>query len=638
MNEDKPAAPRRRFPLRLALLLLLGVLLAWRFWPRPLAPPAPSWPSALDVLEPARLTDTSWPRDGRPAAAVGVLELDRDADGRLEVSIAEGIILIKDARGQKVVRIDAFAPPKQADRIVSWGPKGPIVFDPSRWNARDDHTLHAAALSPKADRLVVLGRTQHTPAQMPLVIGDASWSCQWAQVWRWEGSTLTPLEVQQLKGQDANAAAFSPDGKLLVTASEDHTDVWEVGDEALRHLRKLSGESKQLLFAPDSRTLAVINPGSVDIYDFGPLLPWVSGWTRWRLFYVALGLLAAVAVCVLVSRPGKTDSSPPPTCWECGGVMIDPQTEVIIAYLPPRLDAGEARGEHKVIETAQSAAKVARAQRRLSIALRAAFLGVGACVAWWVWRPGLDGLVLNIGLGFGAALVVLLLLARAHRRSPEAAAQYSSRLANRIRVATICGVLVCLGLWAWKFWWPSPSLLTPSGSDLASADIRSACFSGDSSELAAVRSNGRLSLFQVTSGKETHGWRMPAGVQRPEYAADGRHLLAVAADKAYVLRLKPFDDTAYILSICEKVLGQDPKSNEALLARGHVHLHKGELDRAIEDFTQVIAQDEKNAAAYHGRGLARTDRGDYVGARDDFAAALRHDPKLADAASRRLPP
>jgi hypothetical protein len=366
-----------------------------------------------------------------------------------------------------------------------------------------------------------------------------------------------------------------------------------------------------------------------------------------------------VAVFVLVSRLGKTDSSAPPTyqeCggviidpqtqdrWEirdyrgeCGGVIIDPQTQVIITYLPSRLDPGEARGERRVVETAQSP-KVGPARCWLAIAAKTAFLGVGACVAWWVWRPGLDGLVLNIGLGFGAALVVLLLLAWAHRRSPEAAAQYGSRLANRILVATICGVLVCLGLWAWNFWWPSPSLLTPSGSDLAYANIRSACFSANGSELAAVRSNGRLSLFQVTTGKETQGWRMPAGVLRPEYAADGRHLLAVAADKAYVLRLKPFDDTAYILSICEKVLGQDPKSNEALLARGHVHLHKGELDRAIEDFTQVIDRDEKNASAYHGRGLARTDKGDYAGARADFAAALRHDPKLADAASRRLPP
>jgi hypothetical protein len=573
--------------LRVVGLVLLGALLAWRFWPRPApveAPPAPGLPSPLDVLDAAGLADTSWPRDARPAEAVGVLKLNRDADGHLEASIAEGVVFIKDAGGKEVFKIDTFAPRKQEGGV------GGIIRDPQTGQlipinlpsvalfdiARDDHKLFAAALSPKADRLVVLGHTQHTPGKMSRAIeSDASWSCQWAQVWRWEGNKLTPLEAQQLEVQGANAA-FSPDGKLLVITGHDRMDVYEVGDKALRHLRKLSGTSKQLLFAPDSRTLAVINAGSVRVYVLGPVLPGGIGWPRWLLLSVALGLLAAVAVCVVVCRPRE----------------------------------------------------ITRVQRRLSIALWVVFLGIGACVAWWAWRPVPAGLALNIGLGFGAALAVLLLLAWGLRRLTRARLPYGNEAAGPGYVVAILGAVVCLGLWGWGFWWPSPSLLTPPGSDLASAGIRSVCFAANGHELAAMRSDGRLSLFDVSSGKETHGWPMPAGVLRPEYAADGRHLLAVAADKAYVLRLKPFDDTDYVLSCCENVLAQTPKSSEALLARGHVHLHKGELDRAIEDFTQVIDQDEKNAAAYQGRGLARTDKGDYAGARDDFAAALRLDPKL----------
>jgi hypothetical protein len=511
------------------------------------------------------------------------------------VSIAGGVVFIKDARGKEVVRIDAFAPlgparPEgggviQDERGVVIGFK-PLVFANFEGWPRDSHKVFGAALSPKADRLVVLGHTRHRAGPMSRLSGhDEDWSSAWAQVWRWEGNTLTPLEWQPLEGQGARAAAFSPDGKLLALDNGDRVEVWEVGGKGLRQLGKLSGNSKQLLFAPESRALAVINPGAVGVYDLGPLLPGGTGWARWRLFCVALGLGAAAAVLFLLPAPTEG----------------------------------------------------ARVRRQLRLATRVAFLGAGACVAWWAWRPVPAGAPLTVGLGFGAALAIGFLLSWVHRHWPENAGKRDSA-EGYLFLVTVLGALVCLGLWIWQFWWPSPSLLTPSGSDLASADLRSACFSDDGRELAAVRFNGRLSLFDVATGKETQGWPMPAGLLRPEYAADGRHLLALADDKAYVLRLKPFDDTVYVLSVCEKVLAQDPKSTEALLARGHVHLHRGELDSAIADFTQVIARDEKNAAAYHGRGLARTDRGDYAGARADFAAALRHDPKLAGPVSRRPPP
>src|SRR5262249_13967136 len=181
------------------------------------------------------------------------------------------------------------------------------MFDnPMFGNPRTGHRLLGAALSPKADRLVGLGYTTHIAGPMSRMSGhDADWSGQWAQVWRWEGKTLTPLEVQPLEGLDARAAAFSPDGKLLATGSDDRMDVWEVGDKGLKRLGGISGKSEQLLFAPNGRSLAVINIGSVGVYDLGPLLPGCSGWTRWRLFCVFLGLLAAATVSVLVSRPSE---------------------------------------------------------------------------------------------------------------------------------------------------------------------------------------------------------------------------------------------------------------------------------------------------------------------------------------------
>jgi hypothetical protein len=584
VRPDRDAGPRRRLRRWACALLLLAGLLAWRFWPRTApeaAPPAPGWPSPLDVLDPARLTDADWPRADRAAEAVGVLPLDRDADGRLDVSITrESVVLINNARGQEVVRIDAYAPPRRGGGGVIIDPRtGQIIgIDPSMLNldlraAEDRHNAVAAVLSPKADRLVVLGATFHKAGTLASIGGDDhDGTGEWAQVWRWEGGALTPLEAQPLERLGARGAAFSADGKLLATTSDKGVDVWEVGDKALTHRGKISGEWRPLLFAPDGRSLAVVKPGAFALYDLGPILPGGSGWARWHLLWVALALGAAAAVFIPVSYPGEA----------------------------------------------------ARARRRLSSAGRAAALGVGACVGWWAWRPVPAGAPLTVGLCFGSALAVLLFLAWARRRWPDGGAD------NAVLLITCLGAVVCLALWAWQFWWPSPSLLTPSRSDLAGADVKSAAFSADGRELAVVRTDGRLSLFDAATGKETRSWDMPPGVARPEYADDGRHLLAVAEGKAYVLRLRPFDDDAFVLSCCEKVLSRNPESAEALLARGHVRLRKGELDEAIADFTAAIRLDGKNAAAYLARGQALTDRGDYAAAKADFAAAVLIDPKLAD--------
>jgi hypothetical protein len=486
MNEEKPVAPRRRFPRWAIWLVLLAALPAGYYWLRPVpspdtGPAEPDRPSYLDLLDPAYLADKSWPRADRPAEAVGVLDVDSNADGRLHVSIEKNaFVLIKNGHGDEV-------------RIPCVGM----------------HRAGVAVLSPNADRLVVLGVTT-----------GALESREWAQVWRLDGRALKPLEAQLLEGRGSDAAAFSADGKLLATTSNrDRTDIWEVGEKELKHLGKISGARQPLLFSPDGRSLAAGSPGSFSLYDLGPILPGGSGWARWLLPLVVLILLA----------------------WACG-------------------------------------------------------------------------------------------------RSSGAEAKLGSRVTAGIRLVAILGAIVCLGLWTWQFCWPSPSLLTASDSDLAGADIRSACFSADGSRLAALRFNGRLSLFDTNTGKKTHDWRVPEGVQRLEYAGDGRHLLAVADKKTYVLRLKPCDTSAFVLSCSEKVLEKDPNAIDALLARGHVHLQKGELDGAIADFTAVIALDAANAAAYHGRGLARTDGGDYAGARDDFAVALCLDPNLAAPVTRRPAP
>jgi hypothetical protein len=385
---------------------------------------------------------------------------------------------------------------------------------------------------------------------------------------------MKALEPQTLEGVSATFAVFSPDGKLLATRTSLGIDLWEVGDKSLKNLVKIPGHCDRFQFTPDGRSLAVMKSGSFALHDLSPILE-RDDLARWRFMAVGIALFVAVLI----------DGKP----------------------------------------------------KRMLIAAAACFLGTAASATLWYSAETSSRVPLVIGLGFGTALVVFVLLILARSRAARPGNKWGSPVATGITRLAVLGILVCLFLSAWQFWWLSPVLRTAPDSDLASADIRSASFSADGTQLAALHYNGRLSLFDMATGNETHRWKMQEGVRRPEFASDGRHLLAVADKKAYVLRLKPFDNAAYILTCSEKVLAQNPKSIDALLARGHVRLRKGELNDAVADFTAVITLDDKNAAAYHGRGQARADQGDYSGARADFAAALKIDPKLAVASGRPAP-
>ena len=67
----------------------------------------------------------------------------------------------------------------------------------------------------------------------------------------------------------------------------------------------------------------------------------------------------------------------------------------------------------------------------------------------------------------------------------------------------------------------------------------------------------------------------------------------------------------------------DPKYAEAYNNRGSTYASKGDLDKAIADFSEVIRLDPNIAAAYHNRGLAYEKKGETAKAKADFAEAKR---------------
>jgi len=69
--------------------------------------------------------------------------------------------------------------------------------------------------------------------------------------------------------------------------------------------------------------------------------------------------------------------------------------------------------------------------------------------------------------------------------------------------------------------------------------------------------------------------------------------------------------------------------------RGIAYSEKGEVERAIEDYTQAIDLNPKFADAYIKRGLAYTKNGEFERAIADYTKAIELNPDYADAYYRR---
>ena len=63
--------------------------------------------------------------------------------------------------------------------------------------------------------------------------------------------------------------------------------------------------------------------------------------------------------------------------------------------------------------------------------------------------------------------------------------------------------------------------------------------------------------------------------------------------------------------------------------RGAAWSDKGDLDRAIADYTEAIRLDRANAYSLYGRGVAKLKKGDTAGGNADIAAAKAIKPDIA---------
>lgn len=85
-----------------------------------------------------------------------------------------------------------------------------------------------------------------------------------------------------------------------------------------------------------------------------------------------------------------------------------------------------------------------------------------------------------------------------------------------------------------------------------------------------------------------------------------------------------------ILNFAAFTFAQEPDDADAYYERGIAWLDKGELDKAIADFTQSIRLDPQFSDPYSERGVAWHLKGEYDKAIADCSEAIRLAPKNAD--------
>src|SRR5262245_36855523 len=61
---------------------------------------------------------------------------------------------------------------------------------------------------------------------------------------------------------------------------------------------------------------------------------------------------------------------------------------------------------------------------------------------------------------------------------------------------------------------------------------------------------------------------------------------------------------------CDEAISQSPRDAASYNNRGNAYQNKGNLDRALADYTKAIEINPKYAGAYNNRGLTYQDKGD----------------------------
>jgi tetratricopeptide (TPR) repeat protein len=114
-----------------------------------------------------------------------------------------------------------------------------------------------------------------------------------------------------------------------------------------------------------------------------------------------------------------------------------------------------------------------------------------------------------------------------------------------------------------------------------------------------------------------------AGLWVASTAASAESLWLEPTDALVLKKLDCLDSNDHDLRIegCSAIIQHNPKDVVAYHNRGEAHGLKGDIDRAISDYTKAIALNPNYAPTYNARGRAYMSKGDYLRAVADVTKA-----------------
>lgn len=102
------------------------------------------------------------------------------------------------------------------------------------------------------------------------------------------------------------------------------------------------------------------------------------------------------------------------------------------------------------------------------------------------------------------------------------------------------------------------------------------------------------------------------------------------ADKLADLVADSLGGSADPVAEADRLLAENPNNEEAYRMRAETYCQRGELDRALADFSRAIEL-RPDAKTYYNRGCVYSARGQHADAANDYGEAIRRDPRCAEA-------